>query len=209
MHTTRTAIFLVALLAIAIVPVTASNHAPQTTQSQFGGSSNGDGTPGLVQVLLLIHTELVEINERLAALEAHLNATQTPNVTDNVTYNTTGNNTVPTQSEASINFENQATSGTSVDVDYAYLPEGGYVAIHPEEGDPLGASDYLEAGNHTDLRIEFTDQLNQSQLLAAIPHQETTGDTTLDFITSNGTDDTPYTENGEVVVDVAQVNVTG
>lgn len=124
---------------------------------------------------------------------------------------------------ATVAFENQATDGMSVTVDSTNLPEGGYVAIHDAsllEGNVLesvvGVSDYLEAGSHEHVEVTLfdvegadfqTSQLEGSQPLIAMPHQETNGNETYEFVASGGEQDGPYVDDGQAVVGLGFVSV--
>lgn len=129
------------------------------------------------------------------------------------------------QSSASATFDDQATDGTSVTVQSATLPEGGFVAIHDakllQEGElfesVIGVSDALDAGTHEDLKVmlyqgvpgnEFDQSmLQKDQALIAMPHLDTNGNGTYDFVTSDGEADGPYTMNGKPVVNPAMISV--
>jgi type II secretory pathway pseudopilin PulG len=128
---------------------------------------------------------------------------------------------VTAEGEAAVSFESQATNGTAVTIANFTLPDGGYIAIHNEsllEGDAvgsvIGASEFFEAGTFENESItlfnvsgaNFTEtQLNETQTLIAMPHQETNDNTTYDFVATNGTEDGPYTSNGTAVTDNATV----
>jgi len=145
-------------------------------------------------------------------------ATQTTNNDTETTDNDTGTNET-----ATVSFEDQTSDGTSVTVENATVPRGGYVTIHNESlldgdavGSVVGVSDYLEAGEYDNLTVDLFDvpgadfdesELTENQTLIAMPHEETTGDETYDFVSSNGTDDVPYTDNGEAVTDDAEITI--
>jgi len=114
--------------------------------------------------------------------------------------------------DASVMFEDQATSGTVI-VAETELPDGGFVVIHDERlqvGDALGSvignSSYLEPGNHTDVRIGI-DAYEGTQNLTAMAHMDTNGNQEYDFGMggANGTADGPYVGAGGAVVDSATV----
>ena len=128
----------------------------------------------------------------------------------------------PTESEesetATVSFGNQTTEGDSVTVDSVSLPEGGFVAIHDTtlttEDDPLGstigATGYLEPGEHEEVTAQLLETIEEDQELIAMPHRDTNGNETLDFLTTDGNADGPYVaEEGGAVVDSAQVTVEG
>ena len=97
----------------------------------------------------------------------------------------------------------------TIEVDTAYLPQGGFVTIHDgtlQEGATLdsvrGTSEYLEADtNLTDVQVTLDDPYTEDGTAIAMPHQDTNDNEQYDFVTSDGEDDGPYTENGEAVVD--------
>ena len=126
--------------------------------------------------------------------------------------------------DAQISFGDQRTNGTTVTVNSVFVPRGGYVAIHDQRllggdavGSVIGVSEYLEPGYHENVNVTLFDvpgatfdqnQLTQNQILIAMAHQETTGDRTFDFVSSNGTADGAYADNGEPVAEPAPVVVT-
>jgi hypothetical protein len=128
-----------------------------------------------------------------------------------------------TNETATVEFDDQESDGTTVTVQNVTVPSDGYVAIHNDsllEGDALGSvvgvSEYLEAGEYDNLTVELFDvpgadfnesELTEDQTLIAMPHEETNGDETYDFVSSNGTDDGPFTDAGQPVTDDALVTV--
>ncbi|MBX0304578.1 DUF7282 domain-containing protein [Haloarcula salinisoli] len=128
-----------------------------------------------------------------------------------------------TNETASVTFDDQETDGTSVTVQNVTVPEDGYVAIHNDSlldgdavGSVVGVSEYLEAGSYDNLTVELFDvpgtdfnesELTENETLIAMPHEETSGNETYDFISSNGTEDGPFTDDGEAVTDDANVTV--
>lgn len=128
------------------------------------------------------------------------------------------------ETAASATFDDQTTGGASVTVASAAMPEGGFVAIHDSSlldgkvfESVIGVSEKLDAGTHEDVDVElFTgvpggdfDQstLEGEQTLIAMPHLDTNGNGTYDFLTSEGSEDDPYSADGETVVDDAAVTV--
>ncbi|SFF86701.1 hypothetical protein SAMN04488063_0582 [Halopelagius inordinatus] len=124
---------------------------------------------------------------------------------------------------ALVDFENQYTEGEEIVVDEVTLSESGYVAVHDArllDGEAaesvVGVSEYLEAGEHYRVEIELFDvegadfekhRLQSDQPLIPMPHRETDGDETYDFVASGGGDDGPFVENGQAVVDLGFVAV--
>lgn len=136
---------------------------------------------------------------------------------------TLGGTAVAQQSSATVTFDDQTTGGKTVTVDSTTLPDGGYVAIHDSrlnDGKALesvvGVSTYLEAGTHEDVDVTLFDvkgakfdveMLREDQPLVAMPHRETSGNETYEFVSSGGKADGPYTKDGGAVVDSASVTV--
>jgi hypothetical protein len=125
---------------------------------------------------------------------------------------------------ASVTFNNQTTDGTTVMVESVTLSDSGFVAIHnasllngDEYGSVVGVSEPLSAGTHEDVEVTLFDvpgqsfakgtTLEESQTLIAMPHLDNNRNDVYDFITSNGVNDSPYTEAGSAVVDTASVTV--
>jgi len=129
--------------------------------------------------------------------------------------------------DASVTFDDQtAEDRQTVTVASVSLPEDGYVAIHDSTllddppqvtGSVVGMSEYLEAGDYTDLDVTLFDvsgadfpadtSLTGAPLLIAMPHQETSGNQETssnqeyNFPTSGGNADGPYFDmNGNPVV---------
>ncbi len=128
--------------------------------------------------------------------------------------------------EPGTEFRNQNSDGTSVTVREATLPQGGFVTIHDAtllEGQGIesvvGVSGALDAGRHQDVTVDlFTgvpgaqfdgDRLQDDQPLIAMPHLDTNGNGTYDFVETGGEEDGPYTVDGQAVVDVGFVTVDG
>lgn len=124
---------------------------------------------------------------------------------------------------AAVEFTNQPTDGNDIVVDATTLSAGGYVAIHDGTllegevgGSVIGVSEYLEPGVHYSVPIRLFDVpgasfdsncLTETAPLIAMPHQETNGNETYDFLTSGGEADGPYADAGLPVIDAAIVTV--
>jgi len=150
------------------------------------------------------------------------NATATP---ENATATPENATTTPTDAagEASVTFLNQSTDGTTVTVAAVTLPEGGYVTVHDAtllDGavveSVIGVSEYLEPGSYVDGEItlyevpgaEFDQSaLEETQVLIAMPHEETTDNESYDFVESDGESDGPYVQAGQPVVTAAYASV--
>ena len=151
--------------------------------------------------------------------------TATPSGTETDT--ATPEETAETEAEqptASVNFENQTTDGTTVVVESVTMSEGGFIAIHNASlldgnvlGSVVGVSEPLPAGTHENVEVTLFNvpgqgfaedmTLEESQTLIAMPHFDTNSNGVYDFITSNGSEDGAYTENGSAVVDPASITV--
>jgi hypothetical protein len=156
------------------------------------------------------------------------NVTETPvdNVTETPVEETPTE--IPSEDVASVEFADQMTNGTTVTVESADVPAGGFVAIHNEslfEGDAIGSligvSDSLGPGLSQNITVTLFDvpganftqtTLAENQTLVAMAHQDTNANILFDFVTSNGTEDVPYTVTQPVTdsasVSVAPANVT-
>ncbi len=139
-----------------------------------------------------------------------------------------GNQTnATTNATANVTFPNQTSNGTVVFVENVTLSEGGFVAIHNDSllqnqtvSSDIGASSYLEPGVHQNVSVtlynvsgaNFTNtSLSQgNHTLIAMPHLDTNGNQSFDFVATDGSADGPYTfANGTAVTDQATVEVTG
>ncbi|MFB6269804.1 MAG: PGF-CTERM sorting domain-containing protein [Halobacterium sp.] len=113
---------------------------------------------------------------------------------------------------ATVSMTDQPTDGNSIVVDRVELAQPGFVAVHDSsllDGDAFGSvvghSQYLSAGVHEDVRIQL-DQSVGNETLIPMPHRDTDGDQTYDFVSSEGGDDGPFTDmNGDAVVTTAAV----
>lgn len=118
---------------------------------------------------------------------------------------------------ASVSFEDQdaTNDSTGVTVRSVYLPEGGFIAVHDSTllddppvvaGSVIGVSEKLEPGLYNGVEItlfsvpgqDFDEDtvLEGEQTLIAMPHFDTNGNGVYDFVTSDGAEDGPYTEDG-------------
>jgi PGF-CTERM protein len=117
------------------------------------------------------------------------------------------------QETASVAFEAQPSGGSTVVVENVTLPEGGFVVIHDATlddgnvlGSVVGSSTYLGPGTHENVTVRLDDPLSESGALVAMPHVDSDGDRTYEFVAQNGEVDGPYTADGAPVV--ARANVT-
>ncbi|WP_435318599.1 DUF7282 domain-containing protein [Haloarchaeobius sp. TZWSO28] len=117
--------------------------------------------------------------------------------------------------EATATFDAQASGGHRVVVDSVFLPEGGFVTMHDSslsEGDVFdsvrGTSDYLAPGYHENVEVVLEQPMTEDGSLVAMPHMDSDGDMTYDFVDSEGGDDGPYTADGGAVVDAGNVTIS-
>lgn len=115
---------------------------------------------------------------------------------------------------ASVTFEDQTTDGSSVEVGSVTMSEGGFVAIHDSrllDGDAIesvvGVSEFLEAGTHEDVMVELDEAPEDGETLVAMPHLDTNDSQTYDYVSSEGSEDGPYTDADGAVTDDATVTV--
>jgi hypothetical protein len=138
---------------------------------------------------------------------------QPENVTDDNETNVTDDN--ETNATASLTFENQASNGTTVVVDRAVLPRGGFVVVHTAtllEGDDAesvrGVSEYLAPGTHSNVTVQFDQPITDTRRLVVVSYRDTNGDRTFEFYERNRSVDAPYFRDGNnVVADDAFVTV--
>ncbi|GAB3422288.1 hypothetical protein GCM10027435_26840 [Haloparvum alkalitolerans] len=111
-------------------------------------------------------------------------------------------------------FSEQASGGSTVVVDEVTLPEGGFVTIHDGTladgnvlGSVVGTSAYLEAGTHENVTVHLTDEVADGTF-HAMAHKDTDGDRRYTFVSENGEVDGPYTTDGDIVMDDANVTVS-
>lgn len=117
-------------------------------------------------------------------------------------------------SEANVTIDDQQSDGETLVISSVTMQEGGFVAIHDQSlldgnvvGSVLGNSVYLEPGTHENVSVTLARPINDTETLIAMPHMDTNSNGVYDFVIGNGTVDGPYTANGEVVVDDAQISV--
>ena len=186
-----------------------------TDSNSYGPPYRRLVTLAVVLGLALVVVSGIGVAQQADTPETPADTPETPDGTD--TNETDGNET------ATLDFNDQESDGTTIAVDDVTLPRDGYVAIHNDSlldgdavGSVVGVTDYLEAGTYDDLTVELFDvpgaefdesELTENATLIAMPHEETTGNETYDFVSSNGTDDGPFTEAGEPVTDDANISV--
>jgi len=116
--------------------------------------------------------------------------------------------------EASVSFSGGTSGGATVVVDEVTVPDGGFVTIHDStltEGNTLGSvvgtSTYLEPGTHENVVVELDDDIDDGTF-HAMPHRDTDSDRAYTFVSSNGAQDGPYTVDGAIVMENAEVTVS-
>ena len=112
---------------------------------------------------------------------------------------------------ANVTYAGKATGGRLIVVEEAYLPEGGFVAVHDSTlvssadalGSVRGISAKLEPGLHRSIPIvlDFNGKpaLEASQTIYAMPHKDTNDNDRYDFVSSGGTADGPYTSGPDAL----------
>jgi hypothetical protein len=126
-------------------------------------------------------------------------------------------------SDATVSFSDQTTDGTTVTVDSVNMTDGGFVTIHDStllEGEVLGSvigvSEFLEPGLNENVTVTLFDvpgaefdrtALTENETLIAMPHRDTNGNGTYDFLTTDGAEDGPYLDGDTPVTDAANVTV--
>lgn len=110
--------------------------------------------------------------------------------------------------DANLTFTNQTSNGTAVVVDRVVVPEGGFVAVFrsaeaveettaatPTEtlvpggaatqeyvaDELVGNSTYLESGVHENVTVQLNQTLGESQVLVAMPYEDTNDNQQFDF----------------------------
>jgi hypothetical protein len=114
---------------------------------------------------------------------------------------------------STVHAEDQAVDDGSVTIKSATLTDGGFMTVHDSrllEGKPLesvvGITEYLNAGTSEDLEIELDKGVESAETLYGMPHHDSDGDQTYDFVDSMGQDDPPYTASGGAVLAPFQAN---
>ena len=128
--------------------------------------------------------------------------------------NTTTGGDSTVQDGPSVTFDDQASSGQSLLVQSATVPERSFVAIYDssrsgnETDQIIGVSYLLEPGIADNVRIQLDQPLAESKSLTAVVHTDGNGNGEFDFVSSGGEADAPLTHEGDRrIVDIAQVTV--
>ena len=128
--------------------------------------------------------------------------------------NTTTGGDSTVQDGPGVTFDDQASSGQSLLVQSATVPERSFVAIYDssrsgnETDQIIGVSYLLEPGIADNVRIQLDQPLAESKSLTAVVHTDGNGNGEFDFVSSGGEADAPLTHEGDRrIVDIAQVTV--
>jgi uncharacterized cupredoxin-like copper-binding protein len=129
------------------------------------------------------------------------------------------------EAAANATFSNQTSNGSAVVIDSVNIPGGGFIALvqadenetleglvrDPENRSTVGVSEYLEAGEHQNVTVQFNEsavgERDEMEMVAAL-HQDTNDNEEYDFNSSDGGEDTLYTLQGEPLTDSATVTFT-
>lgn len=118
------------------------------------------------------------------------------------------------EAPASVTIPEQSTDGTAVTVDSGRLDDGGFLTIHDStllDGEAIGSvrgvSEYIEPGAVSDRTIELNNPLRDDDTLIAMPHRDSNGNESYDFVETGGDEDPPYTQDSGAVTDSADVEV--
>ncbi|WP_299269848.1 DUF7282 domain-containing protein, partial [Halorientalis sp.] len=124
--------------------------------------------------------------------------------------------TATVTASATVSVSDQPTDGTHVFVDRTEMANGGFLAIHDSsllDGATFesvrGVSPKLGAGVHENVRVTLDEPLENDDTIIPMPHRDTDDDGSYDFVTSDGEDDGPYTDDGgNIVLDSASAELT-
>lgn len=101
-----------------------------------------------------------------------------------------------TNETATVSFNDQEFDGESVTIDSATLPDGGFAVVYDEESNPVGYTDYLDAGDHENLSVSLDDTVEGSQVFVATLYR------------NNGTETYNASEDSEAYQTGTGTNVT-
>ena len=132
------------------------------------------------------------------------------------------------QTGAAVAVSNQTSNGSTVTVENATLPEGGFVALHdseyldgraPADSSVIAVSKYLSPGNYTNVTVEISNappgnypglnqsRLNTSQALTAVVYRDSDSNRRFDYVRTVGENDTAYESGGEPISDAASIRI--
>ncbi|MGN8215428.1 MULTISPECIES: DUF7282 domain-containing protein [Halococcus] len=108
----------------------------------------------------------------------------------------------PMAGGARLTAADQTTTGETVRIRNATLADGGYVVVHAPNasespvGSVLGTSSYLENGTTENVTVTLGQPLTESTDVVVMAHRDTNDNGVFDFVSSNGSEDGPYTSAG-------------
>lgn len=105
---------------------------------------------------------------------------------------------------------NTVGAGDAVLINAATLPDGGFIAVHDgrlQDGQPIasiiGVSEYLSAGEHTNTFVSLDTTPDAEETLTVRLYQDSNGNEIFDYSSTDGSEDTPYSDAGSPVSDTA------
>jgi PGF-CTERM protein len=131
------------------------------------------------------------------------------------TATTGGSGAGTTGAGPAITFNDQNSSGETVLIQSATIPQDGFIAIYDSTRagnrteKVIGASYLLNAGTSDNIRIQLDQPLNQTTSLTAVYHVDSNNNGQFDYVSSNGQQDPAPPEGNQRTVDIAQVSVQG
>lgn len=110
-----------------------------------------------------------------------------------------------TTQTASVSASDASAEGSAdtVTADSADLPRGGFLVVHADDGSALGVSDYLEAGQHSNIEINLDEPLGPGDHTVTVMAHQDDGNEVYD----DAETDAPYTIDGEPVTADATISV--
>ncbi|MGQ5517242.1 DUF7282 domain-containing protein [Halococcus saccharolyticus] len=107
----------------------------------------------------------------------------------------------PMAGGARLAVDDQTTTGETVRIRNVTLADGGYVVIHAPNASEapvesvLGTSSYLENGTAENVTVTLGQPLTESTDVVVMAHRDTNDNGVFDFVSSNGSEDGPYTSS--------------
>jgi PGF-CTERM protein len=115
---------------------------------------------------------------------------------------------------ANVTMADDVSGGNLVTVDEVFLPEGGFVTAHDGNvsddalGSVRGTSEYLGPGYHRNVHVVLDDPFTgDNATVVPMAHEDTNDNEEYDFVTSEGQDDGPYTDDDGAVIDQATLDI--
>jgi PGF-CTERM protein len=108
----------------------------------------------------------------------------------------------PMTGGARLTVADQTTTGGTVRLRNVTLADGGYVVIHAPNASEspvesvLGTSSYLENGTTENVTVTLSQPLTENADVVVMAHRDTNDNDVFDFVSSNGSEDGPYTSAG-------------